>query len=511
MVKAVEFIDGIKTRYLVLVLGGIYIVSRVIYYLFGVRFDDMNFCFHAYLDFELLRSKLLESLFYLHIQPPLFNLFLGLIIKAFPDSYGYAFSAIYLIIGFTLYVLIVLLQVKLGVSRILAILIATLFTVSPSAILFENWLFYTLPLTAILVLSIFAFSSYVKTGKTTPLIVFFTSISVICGIRSLYHIVYFIIIIAFILIIRKYDWKRILAAASLPFVFIAALYIKNFLLFGILTTSSWFGMNFSAMTVMNLPVEEREALAVSGELSDVAPVTRFSALPEYPSHYTEDKRYSEIETLHQPLRSNGHKNFNHIGYIEISRAYLHDSLYVLRKYPGLYAAAVAKAWHIYSRPATDLGLLNRSGNLDEISGVVTFYNYLFAGKIPFDLRNIENLGDISISPVFIYAFSLIILPFLVLFGFAVGFNYKPLKKLNIRGESKLTILLICYNIVFVALIANSLDYSENMRFRFTTDPLSLILLGVFLQFIVVPRVKSTAAKVFPKKERDGEIVYTARK
>jgi hypothetical protein len=39
----------------------------------------------------------------------------------------------------------------------------------------------------------------------------------------------------------------------------------------------------------------------------------------------------------------------------------------------------------------------------------------------------------------------------------------------------------------------------------------LILLGVFLQFIVVPGVKSAVAKVFSKKEKDGEIVYTAPK
>ncbi len=37
------------------------------------------------LDTDLLRNDLLTSLFYLHTQPPLFNLFAGMIIKVFSD------------------------------------------------------------------------------------------------------------------------------------------------------------------------------------------------------------------------------------------------------------------------------------------------------------------------------------------------------------------------------------------------------------------------------------------
>ncbi len=491
-----------RTGYLRLTayLAGIFVASRIIFYLFGIRFDDEGIGFFAYLDVELLRYKLLESLYYMHMQPPLFNLFLGLVLKAFPAGYTLAFNAVYLICGFALYSIVVLVQIRLGISRLLAIALGTLFVVSPAAVLYENLLFYTLPLAAMLAISVFAFDYYLRNRGFWPLIALFVSLAIICGMRSLYHIAYFAALIAFLLIIRKEDWKRILTTAALPLGFVASLYLKNFLLFGILTTSSWFGMNFSAMTVANLPIEEREALAASGEISEVSPVPRFAALSEYPGEYAEDERYPDIETLHTPFRSNGLKNFNHIAYLGISKQYLRDSLYVLKRYPNLYAISVVKAWNIYFRPATDFGFLNGSGNRDKVRGYVAINDYLTAGKIPFDLRAIAPLREVSETPVYIYLINLIILPLLVVFGAFVGFNKKWAVKLGIDRKARFTILLICYNIIYVAIVANSLDYSENMRFRFTTDPLSLVLLGVFLEFIVIRRLKPVAARLFIKKD-----------
>src|SRR5258707_6743692 len=53
-------------------------LSRVLYYWAGVRFDARPIDhFFQFLDPELLRYRLLESLLYLHIQPPGLNLAVG--------------------------------------------------------------------------------------------------------------------------------------------------------------------------------------------------------------------------------------------------------------------------------------------------------------------------------------------------------------------------------------------------------------------------------------------------
>ena len=42
-----------------------------------------------YLDPLLLKSDLLKSLFYLHSQPPIFNLFLGIVLKLSQQFHHY--------------------------------------------------------------------------------------------------------------------------------------------------------------------------------------------------------------------------------------------------------------------------------------------------------------------------------------------------------------------------------------------------------------------------------------
>ena len=61
-------------------------ISRWLYYMAGVRFDvkllQSNFQF---IDLELLRTRLWESLWYFQMQPPLPNFTVGLALKAFPE------------------------------------------------------------------------------------------------------------------------------------------------------------------------------------------------------------------------------------------------------------------------------------------------------------------------------------------------------------------------------------------------------------------------------------------
>ena len=73
-------------------LGGViivlvFIVSRLIFIFNGGDFvaKPLDFAMQ-YLDPLLLKSDLLKSLFYLHSQPPIFNLFLGIVLKLSSNS-----------------------------------------------------------------------------------------------------------------------------------------------------------------------------------------------------------------------------------------------------------------------------------------------------------------------------------------------------------------------------------------------------------------------------------------
>jgi hypothetical protein len=58
----------------------------------------------------------------------------------------------------------------------------------------------------------------------------------------------------------------------------------------------------------------------------------------------------------------------------------------------------------------------------------------------------------------------------------------------LTGPQRATLGLACVNIAYVALVVNSLTAGENNRFRFVTDPLSLVLLAVLVDRWLRPRI-----------------------
>ena len=83
-----EWINGLSPGRMSLALAASFAAAHLIYYALGVRFDNTSLAWYwQYLDPELLKSRLLESVFYMHSQPPLFNLFLGAVLK-YPGAAG---------------------------------------------------------------------------------------------------------------------------------------------------------------------------------------------------------------------------------------------------------------------------------------------------------------------------------------------------------------------------------------------------------------------------------------
>ena len=76
-----------KAEIYLALIGILFFVSRVAYAKFlNVAFDATPLAYYVqYLDPRLLQEDLLRSLLNLHSQPPAFNLFLGLVLKAFPQ------------------------------------------------------------------------------------------------------------------------------------------------------------------------------------------------------------------------------------------------------------------------------------------------------------------------------------------------------------------------------------------------------------------------------------------
>lgn len=81
-------------------LAVVFVLSRLAYCVAGVRFDarPLLHCYQ-FIDPELLKHRLIESMYYLHVQPPGRNLYAGAVLKLFPQSYPIALHIVHLLLG----------------------------------------------------------------------------------------------------------------------------------------------------------------------------------------------------------------------------------------------------------------------------------------------------------------------------------------------------------------------------------------------------------------------------
>src|ERR1019366_7885929 len=84
-----------------LILLVLYVASRALYYVLGVRFDSdpLQSSYWQCIDPKLLREEFLQSIFYLKEQMPGFNIYLGTILHLFPHHSQVAFHLTYLCLG----------------------------------------------------------------------------------------------------------------------------------------------------------------------------------------------------------------------------------------------------------------------------------------------------------------------------------------------------------------------------------------------------------------------------
>lgn len=463
-----RFQSGRSWPYVAVIAG--FFLSRAIAWVAGVRFDATPLeRFWQVLDVPLLAEDLGRSLYYLHMQPPLFNAYLGAALKI---SGGHPHEILrwsYLALGLGLGLAMCGLALRLGARPWLAALTTLLFVAGPTAILYENWLFYTYPLALLLLLCSLALHRFAVRGRLGDGWIAFGLLVSALYARSMFHLVWIIAAVglsAWILADRR---RTVLAVALPALVLGGGLYLKNFAHFDVFGTSSWIGMNFSKLTTWSLPTEVRRREVESARVSELALITPFQRLYKYP------KRYVEIEVPPIPALAQGTKisrrpNFNNIAYIGISKTYLDDSITLLRRYPRNYLENVGRAWLVFLRSPTEYRFLGRNRSRiqpwDRL--FVTFLYGTSPTSYPTRVRALSSGVDTAWAwkrVGWIWAL-LLVLTLL----YAVGRGIRSRRE---DPAVSLTLLFSAMTILWVASIGNLLELGENNRFRVMVEPLTL--------------------------------------
>jgi len=483
----------------VLIAG--YGLSRVVASaFFGVEFDDNPLIwFWQYLDPELLRDDALRSIFYQHAQPPLWNLYLAGVTKACGDASTTCFAASFLASGLVLHLGLFGLMLRLGVDRRIALGLALTFAFSPASILYENWLFYTQPIAALLVLAaLFIARVVAHAGRPLDLVVFATLTAAVVLTRSLFHLVWLAFALGLVVWPLRADWRRVLACVFLPVLLCVGLYAKNAAVFGSFSSSSWMGMSLARLAIEPLPLEERKALVAAGQIGAVSLVKPFSPVDAYPPGLLAGARHDH-PALTERQKSTTAVNFNHGAYPAIARAYLRDARTLIRHRPDVYATSVFEAWSQFAMdPALVLFLETNRDRMGVYAGLWSagFYGFMLK-PLPTD-RPITR-RDFEYE---MHAWGWIFL--MLAFGAVVIALLRGIREWTGDGGDRAlgaTLLFVAGTVAYVSLVGNSLELGENNRFRFMIEPFLFALIGWLLDGVLGRRSAPAATK--PDEDGDG--------
>ena len=465
-----------------------FILSRLLYFLGGIRFDALDDSHLMQFIFpELLRNNLLQSVFYLHSQPPLFNLFMGLILKLFPVNSVLVYHSFYLVFGVLLAISLFYIMTRLGVSSILSTVLTILFIVSPSCILFENLLLYTYPVTAFLCLSALFLHKFLWSDRLRDGILFFTFLSVIVLSRSFFHIIWFIMFLVILLFSMRHIWKKIVIVSCIPFLVIFLVYAKNDYIFGSFSSSSWLGASFAKITTFMLTEDERIKLWKEVKISELAFIPAIRGLWTYHDHVNVPEfKKTNIPILDLEYYSLRGNNFNNLAFKSLSKQYLKDAIHVLRTHPEAYAKGLLSSFRCFFFPSSDWFITRSTDNLKKTRDAATFYNTVFYGQFlnigkP-KLKGMENYGNHMGNILNIGLF--LIIGFVIAVCYGIRLLLKAFKRKPINIPFVLTIGFLLINIMYVTVVGNFLEVGENQRFRFNIDPFLLILLGLFVNDVL---------------------------
>ncbi len=468
----------------------VFLVSRVLAHGSGVGIDLEAHYQWQLLDPALLESRLGESLWNLHSQPPVFNALHGLVLTLFASPGGrvLAWTALHLSLGLVILVCLYGTLRRMEVGRWASATLTALFCCSPAALAYENFLSYTYLDTALLCLAVFSLTCFVKQGRKLAISAFFLALLLLCLTRSTYHGGWLLLVaVVMLLWWRKREGafhRPMVCAAVVSVLIVGGLYLKNYQLFGFVGPSSWVGMNLATMTHTNLDQQARGELVRTGRASALTLTDPFLPLRSYPVSFRSENA-TGVPALDQENRFDGSPNFNHRDFIGLSRQYGRDAVAGAIAYPAHYLKSVLRnlASFVF-RSSSDYRLID--DNMDHMRRWDAIYSVFVYGQFGAITKVFasndspsgnEVLKHLSLQRVILQKGSESCLLLAVM---VIGLPLYCLHKLRRPTGSRESLVFIFIGLTLAYVVAATLlaNFGEAQRMRFEIEPLFVVLLGL---------------------------------
>jgi hypothetical protein len=454
----------------VLVLLAVYAAVRVAYWATGGRFSTAALqTSWQLLDLHRLTADPFGSVALLHIQPPAFNLFVGVVERWSPISGALTYQLLYLVCGLTLVLTLRALLAELGCPGVAATAGAVIVALDPVLLSYENTVTYELPVATLLVVSGWCCARYARTRSTGHLVAFVAAVTAAALTRALLHPVWLVaMVLLVVLAIRpRSGWRAVGVAVVLPVVLVGGWMLKNQILFDEPTMSSILGGNLARGVIAPMPRSAVDALIRTGDLTPAARVRAFSGYDAYQPAIGPCRTHWTPTVVRSLVKSDGISNFNAVCFLRVYRQEQHNALVLLRERPADYLGTRYAPFsiHFFHDMAPDR--YHHNATLQALTDVWD----------PLLLRWHVTIGDQDWTNTLIPGAPPPVVPMstllVVMTAFVIALGVAALTRI-VRGRARRGDLARGYlaiTVAFVALVSITTEYGENGRFRFLVDPI----------------------------------------
>lgn len=453
-----------------------FLVSRVAYVAAGVRFDDsaLHPATATQVQWQLLPLGLLHhdlgrSVWNLHSQPPLYNLFCGFLLHLPAGTQKPVAAFLYAALGLVLVLTTFAILETVGAGKRIAFALTVLVVADPSVVLYENWLSWSYPTAVLLTVGVFCVLRWTSTRRARWAAWAMGCFASVVLLDATFQWPWLVAIGAIVLLGHRPSWRRCLAAMAVPLVITAGWYTKDVVQFGTTATSSWLGMNLYQTTLEQARPTDIRTLAQRGVLDNLAGTTAFKPIASYVPRFASLPEKGVPATVALDSEQ-GMPNYNNIVYLQVSARYLHDDLSYIQARPGRYASVVTMGAEVWAIPADQYGWVKSDER------VIRSYTRLYDAVVMLQPRHNgwhasaaaelqgkrPPAGTISWTVVLVAALDLLVAP-------AVLWVRRRNRTWLVCGTAMW--LTVAYSLLVTSLT----EVGENMRFRFELGTIPVIL------------------------------------
>lgn len=449
----------------VLTLFAFFLVSRSIMVLVGFRIH-VDYAFMHFHNIELLQgSNFWETILYTHAFTPWINMIVGFV-YLFPEPTHLLLyqSFFYLMSSAALFMFSGLLN-QLKVNNWVILFTVCFFSITPAYIYFEHFLSYTFPSMVLILGVTYTFIFALKKETFKQWLTFFSLCVLLSFVRTTFHYIWLVAVFLGIFLVQKKASKKVVLGSILPIMLLFGWYMKNLILFGFLGASSWSGFNLAFTTINRLNHVEKTELINTKVVSPLAQIPIYSGIDEYHNFIDLDRK-TGIAVLDEKKKGNNRwKNYNHIGFLRLSKLRMQDNLAYIKHFPFRYFKTVLLGLRQYFGPTTKWHPHDKLGSphipiRQKIERWENLYN--------------KTLHTLPIKEMGLYVFVLLI----VIAEMARYTKYLFVNKMFKTNDAVLAFSLM--NIFYVTALSCLVTFGELARYRFMIEPFIWMIVISFL-------------------------------